>query len=141
MFVTKISINNTKKIYLSCLLSAIIFIILCKNATVAITIWLTVKKYSYLKRRWSFSSLYHYLDFDRTWMYIWVTGWVAYVSTWLHPQLFGRVGVDHLFSGFVLSYYAFLVPCCNVRYDIRMKTMFGSSLPFVVCSRVHVLFM
>jgi hypothetical protein len=27
----------------------------------------------------------------------------------------------------------------NIRYDIRMKTMFGSSLPLVVCRRAHVL--
>ena len=33
-----------------------------------------------------------------------------------------------------------LVPCCDVRYDFRIKTMFGSSLPLVVCKRVHVLF-
>ena len=30
---------------------------------------------------------------------------------------------------FVLLYiFTFLVPCCNVHYDVRMKTMFGSSL-------------
>ena len=34
-----------------------------------------------------------------------------------------------------------LVPCCDVRYDVRIKTMFGSSLPPVVCRRSHVLFM
>ena len=27
----------------------------------------------------------------------------------------------------------------NIRYDVRMKTMFGSSLPLVVCRRAHVL--
>ena len=32
------------------------------------------------------------------------------------------------------------VPCCDVRCDFRMQTMFGSSLPPVVCSRAHVLF-
>jgi hypothetical protein len=31
-------------------------------------------------------------------------------------------------------------PCWDVRYDIHMKTMFGSSLPPVVCSRARVLF-
>jgi len=30
--------------------------------------------------------------------------------------------------------------CCDVRYDFRIKTMFGSSFPLVVCMRVHVLF-
>ena len=34
----------------------------------------------------------------------------------------------------------FLVLCCCVRYDFRIKTMFGSSLPPVVCRRTHVLF-
>ena len=29
---------------------------------------------------------------------------------------------------------------CDVRYYSRMKTMFDSSLPAVVCKRVHVLF-
>jgi hypothetical protein len=28
----------------------------------------------------------------------------------------------------------------DVRYDFRMKTMFGSFLPPVVCMRAHVLF-
>ena len=31
-------------------------------------------------------------------------------------------------------------PSCDIRYDFRMKTMFGSSLPPVVCMRSHVLF-
>jgi hypothetical protein len=31
-------------------------------------------------------------------------------------------------------------PCSGVRYDFRIKTMFGSSLPLVVCRRAHVLF-
>jgi hypothetical protein len=31
------------------------------------------------------------------------------------------------------------VPCCHVRYDFRNKTMFGTSLPPVVCMRVHAL--
>ena len=32
------------------------------------------------------------------------------------------------------------ISCCDVRYDFRMKTTFGSSLPPVVCMRDHVLF-
>jgi len=31
-------------------------------------------------------------------------------------------------------------PCCDVRYDFRIKTMFGSSLPPGVCRRAHILF-
>jgi hypothetical protein len=37
---------------------------------------------------------------------------------------------------FVLSYYVSLrslVTCCDVRYDFRIKMMFGSSLLPVVC--------
>jgi hypothetical protein len=30
---------------------------------------------------------------------------------------------------------SFCVPCCNVRYDFHIKTMFGSSLPLFVCRR------
>jgi hypothetical protein len=33
-----------------------------------------------------------------------------------------------------------LSSCCDVRYDFRVKTMFGSSLPPVVCRRAHLLF-
>jgi hypothetical protein len=32
------------------------------------------------------------------------------------------------------------VPCCDVSYDFHIKTIFGSSLPPVVCRRVHILF-
>jgi len=43
---------------------------------------------------------------------------------------------------FCASYYVctFWVACCDVCYDFRIKTMFGSSLPPVVCRRAHVLF-
>ena len=34
----------------------------------------------------------------------------------------------------------FLVPSCDVRYEFRLKTMFSSSLPPVVCMWAHVLF-
>ena len=39
----------------------------------------------------------------------------------------------------MLSYYVstFWVPCCDVRYDFRIQSMFGSSLPPVVCMRAH----
>ena len=46
---------------------------------------------------------------------------------------FGRVRVAHFFA-FVLSFNV------SLRYDFRIKTMFGSSLPPVVYRRVHVLF-
>ena len=39
---------------------------------------------------------------------------------------------------FVLLYvFTFLVPCCEVRVEVRIKTMFDSSLPLVVCRRAH----
>jgi hypothetical protein len=37
--------------------------------------------------------------------------------------------------------FMFWVPWCDVHYDFHVKTMFGSSLPSVVCRRAHVLFM
>ena len=36
--------------------------------------------------------------------------------------------------------FVFGVPCCGVRYDVRMKAMFGLYLFPVVCRRVHILF-
>ena len=44
------------------------------------------------------------------------------------------------FSVILLDVFMFWVPCCDVRYDFRIKTMFGSSLPPVVCRRDCVLF-
>ena len=44
------------------------------------------------------------------------------------------------FVHFVLfCVFTFLVPCCDVGYNVRIKTMFGSSLPLVACKRNHVL--
>ena len=40
----------------------------------------------------------------------------------------------------LLCTFAFGVPCCDVRYDFRMKAMFGLYLPPVVCRRAHSLF-
>jgi len=34
---------------------------------------------------------------------------------------------------FVLFVFMFVVLCYDVRYDFRIKTMFGSSFPPVVC--------
>jgi hypothetical protein len=44
------------------------------------------------------------------------------------------------FSVVLLCVSTFRVPCCDVLYDFCIKTMFGSSLPPVVCRRAHVLF-
>jgi hypothetical protein len=40
----------------------------------------------------------------------------------------------------LLCVFTFWVPCCDVRYDFRIKMMFCSFLPPVVCRRAHVLF-
>ena len=40
----------------------------------------------------------------------------------------------------LLCIFRYRVPCCDVRYDFLITTMFGSSLLSVVCSRAHVLF-
>jgi len=42
---------------------------------------------------------------------------------------------------FLLCVFMFWIPCCDVRYDVRIKTMFGSSLPPVVGKRAHILCM
>jgi hypothetical protein len=41
----------------------------------------------------------------------------------------------------LLCVFIFWVLCCDIRYDFRIKTMFGSFLPPIGCKRVHVLFM
>jgi hypothetical protein len=43
-----------------------------------------------------------------------------------------------VFCVLLLCVLTFLMPCCDVRYDFRIVTMFGTSLPPVVCRRVHV---
>jgi hypothetical protein len=40
----------------------------------------------------------------------------------------------------LLCVFTFCISCYDVRYDFRMKTMFVSSLPPVVCRMAHVLF-
>ena len=46
---------------------------------------------------------------------------------------------DRVAHYFYVSFCLF-VPCCDVRYDLRIKTSFGTSLPPVVCRGVHVFF-
>ena len=45
-----------------------------------------------------------------------------------------------IFCVFLVCVFTFWVPCCDVRYDFRIKTMFRSSLLPVVCKRAHVIF-
>jgi len=45
-----------------------------------------------------------------------------------------------VFCAVLLCVFTFWIPCSGVHYDFRIKTMFGSSLSQVVCSRALVLF-
>ena len=56
------------------------------------------------------------------------------------PPIFWLGSCCSSFQFFVLYYYVSLLPCCDVRYDFRIQTMFGSSLPLVFSRRDHVLF-
>ena len=91
-----------------------------------------------------FSFLYHCLDVYQTWLYIWVTRRVSYkmhelllpfVNTWVHPWLFGGsfLLIFLVIWVVLLCVFRFWVPCCDVRYDVHMITMFGSSLTPIVC--------
>ena len=42
------------------------------------------------------------------------------------------------FVAFKIDIFSFRVPCCDVHYDFRIKTRFGSSLPPVVCKRDYL---
>ena len=56
----------------------------------------------------------------------------------------GGESVLHIFLALcivLLCVFMFWVLCCDVRYDYLIKTMFGSSLPPVVCTKAHVFFM
>jgi hypothetical protein len=44
----------------------------------------------------------------------------------------------YLFNVVLLCVFSFLVLWCDVRYDFRIKTMFGWSVTPVVCRMVHV---
>jgi len=46
----------------------------------------------------------------------------------------------HYYYIVLICVFTFLVPRCIVRSDFCIQTMFGSSLPPVVCRRAHVLF-
>ena len=65
--------------------------------------------------------------------------WLPFASSWVHPRFLSR-SVAHLFSLLVVLWRVFTlrVPCCDVRCNSRIKTMFGSSLPTVVCVCLHL---
>ena len=81
---------------------------------------------------------------------IWVTRRVSYKKQQLHtfredlssPGLVMGPVLPIFFLVFcvlLLCVLTFLVPCYNVRYDIRIKTLLDLSLPPIICKRVHVL--
>jgi hypothetical protein len=92
-----------------------------------------------------FSFLYHCQSIYRTWLYIWITRRVSYKKQELltlcehlnSPPVFWWGPCCSSFQFFVLSYcicvFTFWVLCCDVQYDFRIKAMFGSFLPPVVC--------
>ena len=66
-------------------------------------------------------------------------------SVLLETETADPLRVPEFNSGFflciVLLYvFKFWVPCCDVHYGFRIKTMLCSSLPSVVCRRAHILF-
>ena len=121
-----------------------------KNAMVVITIWLTARKYPYLKWEWIFYLLRRCFPssitakictaFDCIYeqhggCLIRIMYCLPFASTRVHPSFFG--------GGLCCSSFYFLtfwVSFCDVHYDIRMKRCSVSSLPPVVCRRTHVLF-
>jgi hypothetical protein len=63
-----------------------------------------------------------------------------FANSWVHPRLFvGSVLLILLaLCAVLLCVFTFTVPCCAVRYDFHIKTIFGSSFPPVVSRRARV---
>jgi hypothetical protein len=51
--------------------------------------------------------------------------------------MFAYSDVQHILLSNVFTLW---VPCCDISYDFRLGTIFGSSLPPVVCRMDHFLF-
>ena len=115
-----------------------------KNSMVVITIWLTAMKYPYLKWQWIIYFLCRCFlssitaKISKTWLYIRVTWRLCYKKQELftlceHPSSppFFFVGsvllIFLVFCVVLLCVFMFWVPCCDVRYDFCIKTMFTSS--------------
>ena len=120
------------------------------NYTVVITIRLTVRKNPYLKWQWIFHFLRRcFLSSITaktfTWLYIWVTRRGSYQKQELltrHEHLSsprGGLRVDQRFCFLICPimclYFLSFVFWCPLRF--LHKTMFGSSLPAVVCRRAR----
>ena len=91
------------------------------------------------------SFLYHCQDFDRTWLYIWVTRTcLPFASIWLHLRFFGGVRGAHLFS-FVYCpimrvYVLSSVLWCPLRFPHKKRCsvrhypqLFVGCLIYVIC--------
>ena len=64
---------------------------------------------------------------------------LPFMSTWVHLWVFGEVRIANIFLVFcviLLCVFTLLVPYNDVRYDFRIKTMLGLSLPPLVCRRL-----
>ena len=89
----------------------------------------------------SFTTVYEIQDFiiSRT-----EAGTACPSRTYAFTAGFMTGSVLLIFLGFfcvtLLCVITFWVLCCDICYDFPHLTIFGSSLPPVVCRRVHVLF-
>ena len=87
----------------------------------------------YPEIRAKISKRYEYYETTR------IRGWTClpFANTWVHHRFYGW-SVLLIFLVFcVVLLCVFWVSYCDVRYDFRIKTMFGSSLPAVVCRRAQ----
>jgi hypothetical protein len=116
-----------------------VIIWLGKIYTVVVKVWLTVKKYLYLKLQ----RLFYFLritdkTFYWTWLYIWIPRRVSYKKQELltfrehlssPPGFFvGSVLLIFLvFCVVLLCVFMFRIPCFDVRCVFSITTMLGSS--------------
>ena len=64
--------------------------------------------------------------------------WLLYSSRVSSSGCFCGVRAAHFVYVVLVCVVTFWVPCCHVRYDFHIKTVFGSSFPPVVCRRAYV---
>ena len=132
---------------------ALIFVwILDKNLLGILIIDFLNSLFLFLQLNVIYGSFTFYVDvFYRSWMYVWVAWQVSYkkqqlsalrehLSSLLVFMLLVFFVVSVLLIFLVFCVFTFSVQCREVRYDFRIKTVFGSSLPLVVCRKLHVLF-
>jgi hypothetical protein len=67
--------------------------------------------------------------------------YLQFSGIWVHPRLFGGsvLLIALVFCVVLFCVFTIWIPCCDVRYDFRVKTMFGLVLPPVVCRRAYCL--